>query len=311
MTSGRDWYPTAAEVDEWCRALLRRAEGADLGVEMLDEVPWSPAGGIRHARARYVAFHSTALGRWYGIWQPCPSGRGPVLIHVPGYGAEMSTHPELTADGYNVLHISPLGYATPEGHDLSKQEGDSWPVLPETIRTFGEGGYVDWLAQAVAATLWVREQDGVESGRYGLFGTSQGGGGSLLLGSILAEDGVLAVAADVPFLTDYAWAHEEGIEGAYDLIRAPLEALAKEGPERLAAGWKALGFADTICHAHRLTMPVLLTSGRDDTTCPPETIRALFERLPGTRGYVDLAGQGHEYTVPFLTLTRAWMRLHV
>jgi cephalosporin-C deacetylase-like acetyl esterase len=311
MASARDWYPTPTEVDEWCRALVRRAEGADVHAELLGDVPWSPAAGIRHASARYVAFHSSALGEWYGIYQRCPSGRGPVLVHVPGYGAEMSTHPELTADGYNVLHVSPLGYATPDGQDLSKRDGDTWPVLPDTVRTLGEGGYVDWLAQAAAAALWARTLEGVEPDRLAFFGTSQGGGTALLLGSILSEEGARAVAADVPFLTDMPWVYENKSGGAYDLIAPPLEALAKEGSDRLAAGWKALGFADTLCHAHRLTMPVLLTAGSADTICPPQTIRTLFDRLPATRAYVELGGQAHAYTVPFLTLARAWMRLYV
>ena len=40
----------------------------------------------------------------------------PLLVHTPGYGGEMSMHPEL-AQYFNVLHINPLGYTTPEGKD--------------------------------------------------------------------------------------------------------------------------------------------------------------------------------------------------
>jgi len=234
-----------------------------------------------------------------------------VLLHLPGYGAEMSAHPELVADGYNVLHINPLGYATPHGPDQSKKRQDTWPVLPDTVRSMGKEGYVDWLTEAAAATLWALGQERVDDGRFAFFGTSQGGGTALLMGSIFRDRGVRAVAADVPFLTDFAWVHGNRSGGAYNLIAPPLEALAQEGADRLAAGWKALGLVDTLSHAHRLTMPVLLTAGGDDVTCPPATIRALFDRLPGTRSYTELAGQGHAYTMPFLNLTRAWMRLHV
>ncbi len=58
-------------------------------------------------------------------------------------------------------------------------------------------------------------------------------------------------------------------------------------------------------------MPVLLTAGAADGTCPPANILSLFERLPGTRSYTELAGQGHGYTQPFLHLARAWFRLYV
>ncbi len=58
-------------------------------------------------------------------------------------------------------------------------------------------------------------------------------------------------------------------------------------------------------------MPTLLTAGTVDDTCPSESIHSLFRKLPGTRSYTELAGQGHAYTMPFLHLARAWFRTHV
>ena len=130
-------------------------------------------------------------------------GPAPLLIHLPGYGAEMSAHPELVAAGYNVLHINPLGYATPNGPDETKVVNGAWPVLPETVTTCGKKGYCDFLTQAVAAARWACAQPCVQANRLATLGTSQGGGTALLLGSLLAGRGVKAVAADVPFLTDF------------------------------------------------------------------------------------------------------------
>ena len=70
--------------------------------------------------------------------------------------------------------------------------------------------------------------------------------------------------------------------------------------------YSSLGFIDTRSHAHRLTMPVLLTAGEADTVTPPASIEALFADLPGTRSYTNLAGQAHGYTAPFLRLAQAW-----
>jgi pimeloyl-ACP methyl ester carboxylesterase len=75
--------------------------------------------------------------------------------------------------------------------------------------------------------------------------------------------------------------------------------------------WHALGYVDTLSHAHRLTMPVLLTAGSVDGTTPKETIRSLFDRLPGTRSFTEIAGQGHAYTVPFIPLATAWFGMYV
>ena len=43
--------------------------------------------------------------RFYAYFQPVYSGGpAPLLLHVPGYGGELSMHPELVFDGFNVLH---------------------------------------------------------------------------------------------------------------------------------------------------------------------------------------------------------------
>jgi len=310
MPSPLDYYPSPEEVDAWCGRVLDAAREADLTVKTSKQAPYDFRLGVRHTGGQYLYFKSRRLGEFFGFWQPCPSGRGPLLVHVPGYGAEMSAHPELVADGYNVLHVNPLGYATPEGPDESKRPTGTWPVLPDTVESLGERGYVDWLGQGAAAALWAAEQDEVTPGRLAFFGTSQGGGGALLLASIVREAGVRAVAADVPFLTNYAMAYS-GRMGAYAIGLEVLRKVEQERQDDVPAAWRALGFVDTISHSHRLTMPTLLTAGGADESCPVESIRSLFDRLPGTRSFTELAGQGHAYTMPFLNLARAWFRLHV
>ncbi|MFW6189307.1 MAG: acetylxylan esterase [Planctomycetota bacterium] len=311
MSAPRTFYPGPDEVDEFCEEVFHRAEEAGLEAEFPGAETWPFRLGVRHTAGRYVAFDSCDLGAFYGFWQPSPSGRGPLLVHLPGYGAEMSAHPELVSRGYSVLHVNPLGYATPEGPDESKRPGGTWPVLPETVRSLGRTGYRDWLAQAAAATLWARRRDGVEADRYAFFGTSQGGGGALLLGSVFHDHGVRAVAADLPFLTNFPTVWQMEGRGAYETAFSAMHRIAGEEPDDLPAAWRAVGLIDTTAHAHRLTMPVLLTAGGEDPTCPAETVRDLFRRLPATRSYTELAGQGHAYTTPFLHLARAWFRLYV
>ncbi len=311
MERPSDCYPASEEVDAWCAHILRRAQDLRFKVDTSIAPVYDFRLGVRHTGGVYLHCVTEGLGEFYCFWQPCPSGGGPVLVHVPGYGAEMSAHPELVADGYNVLHVNPLGYATPHGPDEAKKEGDSWPVLPETVRSRGKKGYVDWLTQAAAMALWARSQDGVDAARYAFFGTSQGGGTALLLASILRDEGVRAVAADVPFLVNFPLAAEAEFPGAYGLVLDPLRKISERHPEEAAAAWKAIGFVDTISHAHRLSMPTLLTAGKLDETCTAANIRSLFEMLPGTRSYTELAGQGHAYTTAFLHLARAWFRLYV
>ena len=311
MTEVRDCYPAPAEVDGWCDGILADAEAGGLKARLLEDDPYAFRMGVRHTGGHYVEFIFGDAETFYGFWQPCPSGEGPVLFHVPGYGAEMSAHPELVSAGFNVLHINPLGYATPEGPDESKRPEGAWPVLPDTVRSLGEEGYVHWLTQAAAAVLWGLDRGGADERRFGFFGTSQGGGCSLLLASIFSDRGAKAVAADEPFLVNFPLVRQMEEWGAYAIALNTLEEMKQDHPENLPAAWHALGFADATCHAHRLTMPTLLTAGQKDPACPPPSVWSLFEMLPGTRSYTEMSGQAHAYTTPFLHLARAWFRLYV
>ena len=159
----------------------------------------------------------------------------------------------------------------------------------------------------------------VDPRRVGFFGGSQGGGSGLLLASILQSEAatsrlrVVAVASDQPFMTNYPLMVSAG-----DLVHpAPAElaslvgggATALQGAA-LASAWAALGHVDTIAHAHRLRMPVLLTAGDEDGTCPLPAIESLFERLPGVRSLLVQPDTGHAGTDAFAALSQAWMLAH-
>ncbi len=311
MAKLNEHYPTPDEVDQWCDDILQRAEGADLTVHVLGVETWPFRLGVRHTGGTFIRMSSEALGEFYAFWQPCPSGRGPLLVHTPGYGAELSAHPELVADGYNVIHINPLGYGTPDGPDESKRPSGTWPVFGDTARSLGEKGYVDWLSQAALGTLWALAQPEVSGDRYAFFGTSQGGGMSVALGSIFRDRGVRAVAGDVVAFCHMLDQEEIDTTRTGGIIGGPLAEIARNRPDDLPAACKALGYVDGLRHARRLTMPTLVLAGGEDGSCPASTIRTLFDALPGTRCYVEVAGQGHAYTTPFLHMARAWFRLYV
>jgi cephalosporin-C deacetylase-like acetyl esterase len=233
-----------------------------------------------------------------------------LLIHLPGYGAETSSHPQLVAEGFNVLHINPRGYCTPEGLDIEKKRNDCFPVLPDQVETFGEHGYNDWFTDVLVAIRWGLSQSCVQKDRLGTFGTSQGGGTALLLASILCDQ-IKAIAADVPFLINFPLVKTLADKGAYFLALDALDRVEKSQPQRLAEAWHALGFADVMCHAHRLTMPVLMLAGGADNVCPSVSIESLFAMLKGSRSYTCIVGQDHTYTVPFLPMARGWFGLFV
>jgi hypothetical protein len=170
------YYPSDAEIDAWCASVWALANATDCRVELLQRDDFGPGAGVNHSHYEnsYVRYSPRGMDDFYGYWQPAASAAAPLLVHVPGYGHEMSAHPELVAMGYHVLHISPLGYMTPTGPDESKRPDGEWPVLPETVTSGAEAGYRNWLANCIMAVRWAWSLPEVIADRVSFFGTSQG-----------------------------------------------------------------------------------------------------------------------------------------
>lgn len=294
-------YPAAAEVDAWCDELAAGAAKVAVRGQLCADDPIRVEFGNNPCtqQNRFVRFEAET-GDFYGYWQPALCGPAPLLVNLPGYGGRVSMHPQLADAGFHVLHVSPRGYVGPNGADAARQENGVWPVLMNTARG-AAGGYVDWLRDVLLAIRWAEGLPEVLPGRLSLFGTSQGGGTALLLASVLGPKRVRCACADLPFLTDFAGA--DFCEDAYSLLKP----VRDEVPPELF--WRNLGFVDTLSHAHRLTLPVMLTAGGRDGTCPPHTVEKLFSRLPGTRQYTLLEHQTHCHGRQSTALFGCWLRM--
>lgn len=299
------YYPEREAIDRWAERLLARSSAVSGRGELLDYMPVRvPFGNSPNTLVnRYVRFTASDGRRaFYGYWQPALNTPAPLLINLPGYGSSISMHPQLADLGFHILHISPLGYAQPDrvAEELALPDG-SWPVLPNTAAGL-PGGYEDWLSDCLLAIRWAQARPEVLPGRLSLFGTSQGGGGSLLLASLLGPERVRCVCADLPFLTDFP---RTGLAGpAYSLLQPTYKAVPH------GDFWTRLGYIDTISHAHRLTMPVMLSAGGEDDTCPPETVEHLFQLLPGTKQYTFLDRQVHTHSRSSMYLFSSWLRMY-
>jgi cephalosporin-C deacetylase-like acetyl esterase len=306
--SSRGNYPSPRDIDKWADTVFRGASLSSCRIEMFSCECDRYLPAVRHLReTRYVRFSSRGRRPFVACWQPAPNGCAPLLVHVPAYGAEISIHPELAAQGFNVLAVNPLGYVTEKGAQTHLQDSDgNWPVFHDTLRYGPLKGYAEWLADCVLAVKWAWKRRDVIPGRISFFGTSQGGGGALLLASIFHKRGVRCVAADEPFLTGFLLGMELAKPGsAYNKLAAALE-----NNRYAAKKIESLGFIDTLSHAHRLDCPVMLTAGKKDETSLPQTIEQLFNRLPFTRSLVYLQNAAHGYNREFVQLAQSWFRLY-
>ena len=57
-------------------------------------------------------------------------------------------------------------------------------------------------------------------------------------------------------------------------------------------------------------MPVMLSAGGADDTCPRETIEHLFQLLPNTKQYTFLEHQVHTHSRSSMYLFAAWLRMY-
>lgn len=306
-------YPSASEVDDWCSEVLQRAKRLQFdGVEQL-EVPPHPSNiHVQHTnKNRFLCFQSGKT-RYYGLYQPnYDEAKRPLLLHLPGYGAPFVLHPSFVYAGYNVLHIDPQGHYTPEGKTLG--EGETPSTLPDTIASGAKEGYSEWLAQVIAAIREVKKFNEVDENKVAVMGSSQGGGCSLLLASILSEVSPLrAVAADTPYLSGFREAVycDTEYEGGYEKVREYMRKAARESEEKVRMAWRALGLIDTHNHSHRLDLPILFTAGGQDKTTPPFTIRPLLDKLGGSKSFTCLSHVGHWTSPEFTRLALTWFQLY-
>ena len=298
------WYPQPTQVDAWAAGLLAKSNAVSIRGTLLKTQPIRQefGNGPNTLENRFVKFEAGDGRRpFYGYWQPAAKTPAPLLVNLPGYGGYVNLHPQLCDLGYNVLHISPQGYVGPRGAEKALQLPDgNWPVLPLTAEGL-PGGYADWLGDCLLAIRWAQARPEVQPGRLSLYGTSQGGGTALLLAAILGKE-VRWACADLPFLTGFPLT---GLAGpAYGLLQEPFTRV--EAPRF----WNRLGYADTLSHAHRLAVPVMLTAGGADDTCPAGTVEALFQKLRCTKQLTWLQEGVHTHSRQSMVLFAAWMQLY-
>jgi len=303
-------YPTLDDVEAyWSKAVgevpSHGEAPKDLGHEFREDQPYE-----RHSWGTWLEFKGLDGLPFWCYWQTCSRpGKRKTLVHLPGYGTETSMHPSLVHAGYNVLHVNPRGYCGPNGFsnlDWRAPDGSA-DVLLRNIDTPDSYGYRSWFQDVVIAVRWLQSRDDV-AGKLGFFGTSQGGGGALISGSILAYEGIVgAVAADEPFLTNFRLLHETRVGTAYDVFFSNLP----QEKEAFRRAFYTLGLIDAAVHAPKMTYPVLLTAGSADPSCPTESIHSLYDLLPDTRAIVEMHNEEHGYTPPFPTLAEAWFDLYL
>jgi cephalosporin-C deacetylase len=273
----------------WDDSLRRLAEvPIDAEVEAL-----SLPVAYRAFRLRLRSFGGVPIRAYFAIPAGIPSdAKFPAIVVGPGYGGrQMSMDLNESMRGYAILQVYPRGQG---------ESGELWQVPTELqgqwLRVgaaaregyYYQGGYLD----LVRGIDWLLTRDDIDPQRIGLLGTSQAGAMALAAGAI--DRRVAAVAVHVPFMSDM----RRNPKFAGDLGRdeAFLRTYQSFDPFELAP----------LLHA-----PTLLSAGGKDPTSPPDTVRAVFDRLPGIRSLAWYPDQTHTTCADFYAMQWSWMERYV
>ena len=148
-----------------------------------------------------------------------------------------------------------------------------------------------FLDTAMLARI-VMSLDYVDPARIGVHGGSQGGALTVACAALVPE---IKLAAPIyPYLSDYkrVW-NMDLAKGAYEGIRYyfrnsdPTHAREEEV-------FTKLGYIDIQNLANRIKARVLMLTGLMDTTCPPSTQFAMFNKITSEKEVIIYPDYGHE-----------------
>jgi cephalosporin-C deacetylase len=262
--------PTAAQIDQfWSQTLQRLAkEPIDAREELSNEpvayvkskVTYRSLDGVRISA--YLAHPYETAGK--------TRRRFPAIITGPGYRGD-GTGIELSESlrGYVVLHVAPRSQG--DSAALWKIDGPdflTWHMShPEGY--FYQGAYCDM----VRGVDYLCTRDDVDPQRIGAMGISQGGG--LVLATAALDPRIKAVVARIPFLCNMRVAAT--IDGS--LANTLLTRYGALTPQNL----NTFDYFDPVNLVRRIHAPTFMCAGGKDTTCPPATIRPVFDNLAGVK----------------------------
>ena len=231
----------------------------------------------------------------------CPkndTGKHPAVVQFHGYSdssGDWSTKLNYVACGYTVAALDCRGQG-----GLSE---DRDPVRGNTlnghiIRGLDEEDprklyFRNVFLDCVRLTRFVMDMEHVDPARVGVSGGSQGGGLTIACAALVPE--VKLASPAFPFLSDYrrVWNMDLAV-GAYGELK---EYFRHFDPNHLREEevWTRLGYIDIQNLAPRIRARVVMHTGLMDTTCPPSTQFAAYNKITSPKEAVFYPDFGHEY----------------
>ena len=217
-----------------------------------------------------LKFHglSDYSGEWCSLLQYASQGYVIAAIDVRGQGG-------LSEDVGGVLGTT---YTTPFMRGI---DGDKHDLLMRDV----------FLDTALLAKI-IMNLDYVDEARVGIIGGSQGGGLGIACAALVPE--IKKCAVLYPYLSDYKRVYDMDLnKGAYEGLKYYFRYF-DPNHEREDEIYEKLGYIDIQNLAKRIKAEVLMLTGLVDTTCPPSTQFAMYNKITAKKNVMVYHDYGHE-----------------
>jgi cephalosporin-C deacetylase len=218
----------------------------------------------------------------------------PAVITAPGYGgSQQGVMLDECQRGYAILQVYPRSQGP--SADLWKVDGPeklTWN-LQQPDGAYYQGAYAD----VIRGVDYLVSRADIDKDRIAIAGTSQGGGIALVVASL--DPRIQAVVAHVPFLCDMRRASR--LPGS--LVKKLLDTAGMNDEQHL----RVLDYFDPLQLVPALKASALVSSGGRDEVCPAETIRSVFDRIPGVKSLFHDPELTHTSSERFYKLMWGWL----
>jgi cephalosporin-C deacetylase len=233
----------------------------------------------------FSGFGGTSVRAWLhlpGYWsegdEPIPA-----VVQYQGYGGGRGLVQEDTfwaSAGYAHLIMDTRGQGSGWSAGATPDPEGSAPAQPGFL-TKGIGDpstyyYRRVFVDAVRAVEAVRSHPAVAADRVAVTGSSQGGGITIAVASLVPD--IVAAMPDVPFLADFRRAAD--ITGTEPY--AELERYLACHRDLAATAFRTLSYFDVAILGRAATAPALFSVGHMDQICPPSTVYAAYNAYGGS-----------------------------
>lgn len=246
-----------------------------------------------------------AASRFYGVLcEPKAPGKYPALLSVPGAGVRpYRGMAEIAARGIITLQVGIHGI--PVTMEQSVYDSLGAGALAN-YNTFGLDSrdryyYRRVYLGCVRANDYLTSHPKWDGVNLAVTGGSQGGALSIVTAAL--DPRVRGLAAYYPALADVTGYLQGRAGGWPHMFRAAEGPLSHRTPEKIATS----AYYDVVNFARRVTVPGLYSWGFNDETCPPTSMYAAYNVIPGRKKLLLALETGHNNIPEQVETVLAWL----